>query len=814
MPTKSETAIDPICGMTVKTATAIQAVKEGTTYYFCCPKCKERFLSGGAKIEPTLVTLSMPSKANAKLLPVLTELAPAEPACCGATNAPAAHSCCGAGAAHDVIPSANSAYFCPMCPGEESNAPGYCGTCGMVLERNPNFHDPAADEAERRAESRFRIKVLTAMILATAVFLLAMLPMVGVPLDRLWSPSLSTWLQCALTTIVMCIAWPYWQSGFGALKNHSANMFTLIGLGAWSAYLLSLLYLLVPHWFPHSLQHAEHVPVYFESAAVIVALVMLGQWLEGSARKKTGSDLERLVTMLPKSAHRLQGENIEDVEPLDLKLNDRILIKPGEAIPADSILEEGTSEVDESLLTGESLPVTKVVGDRLIAGTVNHVAVLKGRVVATGQQSILAQIIQRVGNAQRSRAPIQDTVDRVTAYFVPAVVTVALLAAVGWWWLGPDPKGVYAFLAALSVLVIACPCALGLATPMSIIVGVGRAAREGYLVRDAKVFQKLATVNTIVFDKTGTLTEGKPQVVSCRLQPGHERTLALRYALALEQASEHPIAQAIAKFARAEIKASPTDIFAVANREILAGAGTQGIIEGKRIAIGKEAWLRSRLPTTAWPSDQAATPNHQEASQSWLAVDDQVVACFELIDAPRETAVRSIQQLAALGMDLYLLSGDRASAVEALAQRIGVKQYRSEVSPEMKRDEIKALKDSGKRVAMVGDGVNDAPALATADVGIAMASGTDLAQQASDITVLEGDLRRIVAAVQLSRQVVQNIQQNLMLGLMYNVVAIPIAAGALYPWTGWTLSPMLAAAAMAASSLSVVGNALRLRLQR
>lgn len=812
MSTTPSTAIDPICGMTVSTTSPIQAVKDGTTYYFCCPKCKERFLNGPAPSTPQLVQLSMPSKKGNSPNETKSSAASQSGTDCCAEIAVVPHACCGG--EHTVVPSNDKAYFCPMCPGEESDTPGYCGTCGMALERNPNFHDAAADAALALAESRFRLKVGLALLLAGFVFLLAMLPMMGLSLKQWISHSLSAWIQLALTTVVLLLAWPYWVSGFGALRNRSANMFTLIGLGAWSAYLLSCLYLLVPHWFPHTMQHAEHAPIYFESAAVIVALVMLGQWLEGSARKRTGSDLEKLISLLPKTAHKIVGPDLYDLDPLELKPGDRILIKAGEAVPADSILEEGTSDVDESLLTGEPLPVTKEVGERLIAGTINHTAVLKGRVVSTGQQSMLAQIIQRVGNAQRSRAPIQDTVDKVTVYFVPIVVAVAILAALGWWWFGPVPQAMYAFLAALSVLVIACPCALGLATPMSIIVGVGRAAREGYLVRDAKVFQKLVNVDTIVFDKTGTLTEGKPQVVSWICRTENDRIKILQLALALEQTSEHPIARAIAVDARKNLGSKPDIEMSVSRIETIAGAGTLGWIAGKRIAIGKESWIRSLVHSSGADKDFMEPSGKDAVSESWMAIDDQCVARIQLADEPRDNAMRSIKELNDLGLELHLLSGDRVAAVEVMARRVGVIHFRGDVSPEMKRQEIESLKKQGKRVAMVGDGINDAPALATADVGIALASGTNLAQESSDITLLESDLRKIASAIRLSRQVVRNIRQNLTLGLMYNVLAIPLAAGLLYPWTGWTLNPMVAAAAMAASSLSVVGNALRLRLQR
>jgi len=812
MSSEMATAIDPICGMTVKTATAIQAVKDGKTYFFCCPKCKERFLSDrilsdrGADT-PKLVSLSLSgTSSSSQHIPQVTEVAHHEPTtCCGHANDAA------------IEPSALSAYFCPMCPGEESDRPGYCGKCGMALERNPNFHDAAADAALARSEARFRNKVLWALALATVVFLLAMLPMLGFKLDQLISVTASGWLQCLLTIIILLLAWPYWLNGFGAIKHRSANMFTLIGLGAWSAFSLSLLYLLVPQWFPHTVSHTEHQPLYFESAAVIVALVMLGQWLEGSARKSTGSDLEHLIAMLPKTAHRLKDNKIDDVEPLELQVGDEVLVKPGETIPADSILLEGSSEVDESLLTGESLPVTKEVGDSLIAGSTNHLALLKARVTKVGRQSILAEIIARVGKAQRSRAPIQDTVDRITVYFVPLVVAVAVLAALGWWCLGPEPRGMYAFLAALSVLVIACPCALGLATPMSIMVGVGRAAREGFLISDAKAFQKMASVDTILFDKTGTLTEGKPRVVSWSCLGENHETYILQVAVAIEQTSEHPLAVAIAKFARKQLGSNSQSGLSVTGIQTIPGSGTIGWIEGKRIAIGKKSWLESLLGKDAVNFSVPAERSEQvptNESEAWLAIEEKIAARFRLADEPRETAVDSLQQLRGLGMELYLLSGDRAEAVQAVAQRVGLSYYRGEVSPEQKRQEIESLQRSGKRVAMVGDGINDAPALATADVGIAMSTGTNLAQQSSDVVLLEGDLRRIAAAIRLSRQVLLNIKQNLILGLMYNVVAIPIAVGLLYPWTGWMLSPMLAAAAMAASSLSVVGNALRLRLQR
>ncbi len=645
--------------------------------------------------------------------------------------------------------------------------------------------------------------------------------MVGVTFDSFMTASASAWLQLLLTLPILLLAWPYWQAGFGAVRHGTANMFTLIGLGAWSAFILSVIAMLFPSWLPR-IFHGDHhsIPLYYESAAVIVAFVLLGQWLEGSARKRTGSDLEKLVKMLPKTAHRLTAGSLEDIEPLQLQKDDVIIIKPGEAVPADSLILEGIAELDESLLTGESLPVTKQIGDKLMAGTINHTSVIKARVRTTGDRSLLSQIIRSVGNAQRSRAPIQDTVDRVTAYFVPAVMGIAAVAAISWSLLGPEPRGAYAFLAALSVLVIACPCALGLATPISIIVGVGRAAREGYLIRDAKVFQQLAEVDTIVLDKTGTITEGKPVVIAWRNVSSSDVTSTLQLAAGLEQTSEHPLAQAIVRYALQQKAISVTEPPPMGQQiEVRAGQGTTGLINQSRIAIGKPAWISSILTVSpAAPASLIETLKLETlpvgSSRVWMAIDTQLAAIIDIADQPRASAISTVAALKAEGINVELLSGDSAAAVEHIARSVGISTFRSEVSPEDKKRHIEELKSKQHRVAMIGDGINDAPALAAADVGIALASGTDLANETSDITLLEGDLRRLLAAIRLSRQVVINVRQNLLLGLIYNVVAIPIAAGALYPWTGWLLSPMIAAAAMAASSLSVVGNALRLRLQR
>lgn len=810
----SSLVIDPICGMTVDPQKAISAEKEGKRFYFCCSHCRDKFLASPSTLSTAkqplqVISLGIPSKkadlnsSSATALPTVTA---------------ATKSCCGGGDANHetVIPADDKAYFCPMCPGQESDSPGYCKICGMALERNPNFLDASLDEATERDERNLRRKVIVACILAGAVSLLAMLPMIGIPLERWLSTRTLAIVQALLTTPILIIAWPYWQSGFGAIRHGSANMFTLIGLGAWSAYLLSLIALLLPHWLPPQLHSHQHAPIYFESAAVIVALVLLGQWLEGTARKKTNSDLEKLVSMLPKVAHKIDGESIVDIPPLELVQGDLALIKPGETIPADGILEKGNADLDESLLTGESKTVAKFPGDRVIAGTINHASVIHIRVTSSGKSSTLSRIIQSVAQAQRSRAPIQDLVDRVTTYFVPAVILIACLAASAWWIFGPEPRGTYAFLASLSVLVIACPCALGLATPMSIIVGVGRAAREGFLIRDAKVFQKLTEIDTLVMDKTGTITEGKPRVVAWQLpdkqdhpKPSDFREM-IRLTASLEQASEHPLAQAIVHWARQE----NLDLLNPSNVEVIAGSGTQGIVAGKQIAVGKPQWILEKTGLEKEPPWRTSDKQPKSSSIVLVSIEFKIVARCLLADQPRSSASETIAALSKLGLQLELLSGDAKEAVQEIAAQVGIHRFRGEVTPDEKKSRIMQLKTSNHKVAMMGDGVNDAPALAAADVGISLATGTDLANQASDISLLEGDIKRTLAAIRLSRQVVRNIRQNLMLGLLYNLLALPIAAGLLYPWTGWLMSPMLAAAAMAASSLSVVANALRLRYQK
>jgi len=810
----SSLVIDPICGMKVDPQKAISAEKEGRKFYFCCSHCRDKFLASpstpSSVNQPVqVISLGIPSKKANLNSPSTTALP---------TVTAERKSCCGGGhSSHEAVtPSDDKAYFCPMCPGQESDSPGYCKICGMALERNPNFLDASLDEAAEKDERNLRRKVIVACTLAGIVSLLAMLPMMGVPLEKWVSPRILAIVQALLTTPILIIAWPYWQSGFGAIRHGSANMFTLIGLGAWSAYLLSLIALLLPHWLPPQLHSHQHAPIYFESAAVIVALVLLGQWLEGTARKRTNSDLEKLVSMLPKVAHKIDGESIVEVPPLELVQGDLALIKPGETIPADGILEKGNADLDESLLTGESKTVAKFPGDRVIAGTINHASVIHVRVTSSGKSSTLSRIIQSVAQAQRSRAPIQDLVDRVTTYFVPAVILIACLAASAWWIFGPEPRGTYAFLASLSVLVIACPCALGLATPMSIIVGVGRAAREGFLVRDAKVFQKLTEIDTLVMDKTGTITEGKPTVVAWYLpdQQSNPKTYDLREIIrltaSLEQASEHPLAQAIVHWARQE----KIELLTPSDVDVVAGCGTQGIVAGKQIAAGKPQWILEKTNAGKEPKWQTSDNTPKASSIVLISIDNEIVARSLLADQPRSSASDTIAALTKLGLKLELLSGDTKQAVQEIAAQVGIENFRGEATPDEKKSRVMQLKSAHRKVAMMGDGVNDAPALAAADVGISLATGTDLANQASDISLLEGDIKRTLAAFRLSRQVVNNIRQNLMLGLLYNLLALPIAAGLLYPWTGWLLSPMLAAAAMAASSLSVVANALRLRYQK
>ncbi len=758
---------DPVCGMATDPVDPRHvAVHEGQAYHFCSSRCRDKFQASPA-----------------------SWLGPPGPA-----PAPA-----GGGAI----------YTCPMHPEVRHAGPGECPKCGMALEPEQPRDAGAQDDGDLRALTR---RFWIVLALTIPVFVLAMLPHVG---GWTWPAPfvpVAGWAEAVLATVV--VAWggaSFFRRGWQSLRHRSPNMYTLIALGTGAAWLYSLVAFLLPGLFPAGFRDAHgHVAVYFESAAVIVTLVTLGDRLELGARRRTGNALRALLDLSPRLARRVGIDGVEADVSLDaVEVGDVLRVRPGEKVPVDGDVIEGSSHVDESMLSGEPLPVERSVGDLLVGGTVNQEGSLLMRARRVGEATVLAQIVATVARAQRSRAPLQRIADRVAAWFVPAVVAVAILAFVAWAWVGPEPALAHALIAAVSVLIIACPCALGLATPISIMIASGRGARLGVLFRDAEAIEALRGVDTVVLDKTGTLTEGKPRVehllpLNRRLSP--QRILAM--AAAVEQPSEHPLARAVLDAA----KRYGIDVPVVEGFQALAGRGVQGRVDGHRVALGNEAMVNTAGGGLTGPErGQAATIQKQGATVAWLIVDHDVVGLLGIMDPVREDAATAIGALRGAGMRVVMMSGDADTTVEAVAKQLGIEETHARVSPQGKAEKVAALRAEGRRVAMAGDGINDAPALATADVGIAMGSGTDVAMETAQVTLVKGQLQALVRAVELSRATVHNIHQNLFFAFVYNGIGVPLAAGILYPWFGIALSPMIAALAMSLSSVSVVNNALRLR---
>ena len=617
-------------------------------------------------------------------------------------------------------------------------------------------------------------------------------------------------MQLVLATpVVLWAGWPFFVRGWTSVRTMKLNMFTLIAMGTGVAWLFSVVATVAPGIFPDSFRSmGGTVDVYFEAAAVITVLVLLGQVLELRAREKTSGAIKALLDLTPKTAHRLAADGSEEEVTLDLvQLGDRLRVRPGEQVPVDGTVEEGRSALDESLVTGESMPVTKTAGDVVIGGTLNQTGSLIMRAEKVGRDTMLARIVQMVAEAQRSRAPIQRMADRVSAWFVPAVLGIAMIAAIIWATVGPEPRLAHALIVAVSVLIIACPCALGLATPISIMVGVGRGAQLGVLIKNAEALELMEKVDTLVVDKTGTLTEGKPSVTQIVPADGHEPEELLRLAAGVERASEHPLAQAVVAAAERDGVVIPT----VTDFDSAAGKGALGTVEGRRVLLGSAAFMSSHgLDTTAL-ADQADRLRGDGATAIFVGVDDRVAGVVAIADPVKETTSAALKSLRAEGIDVVMLTGDNRVTAEAVARTLGIDRVEADVLPDHKSDVVKRLREQGRVVAMAGDGVNDAPALAAADVGLAMSSGTDVAMESAGVTLLRGDLTGIVRARQLSQATMSNIRQNLVFAFVYNAAGIPIAAGVLYPMFGWLLSPMIAAAAMALSSVSVITNALRLR---
>lgn len=790
---------DPVCGMSVDPSKAAGKVEhEGKAYYFCSQRCAERFAQdpekflgapGTGGMEHGHVHARGPAHAHKQ-----DEMQHSP-----AATAPAA-----------AIPSSAQGvrYTCPMHPEVVQIGPGACPICGMALEPMDVFAEVEADPEYDSMRRRFWVSAT----LSVPVLVLSML---GDALGLRPSHGARNLIEFILATpVVLWGGWPFFQRFWASLVNRSPNMFTLIGLGTGAAYVESVTGTFFPQAVPLLVPDMPGtVPVYFESAAVITTLVLLGQVLELRARQRTSSAIRELLNLAPQQAHLLAAGGSENDVTLDqVKRGDQLRVRPGERVPVDGVIREGASAVDESMVTGEPMPVEKRAGDSVTGGTLNSSGSFVMEAQRVGSETMLAQIVKLVSEAQRSRAPMQRLADRVAGYFVPAVVLAAALAFFGWLFFGPEPRFAHALVAAVSVLIIACPCALGLATPMSIMVAVGRGAHAGVLVRNAEALEILAKVDTLVVDKTGTLTEGKPRVMDVSVFEGGKFTEneLLRFAASVEQASEHPFARAIV--AAAQVKsvelALPKDFHATP------GGGAEGRVLEDRVVVGSGRFLQERgvkLGTGQTLRGGLGVDGIAATSFVAVAVNDEVAGVIALADPVKESTSDALEALQTDAVRIVMATGDLKSTATRIAQQLGIKEVEAEIRPQQKAELIKLLRKQGRIVAMAGDGINDAPALAAADVGIAMGTGTDVAIENSGITLLRGDLRGIVRARKLSRATIRNIKQNLAWAFLYNVIGVPVAAGVFYPLVGWLLSPMLASAAMSFSSVSVIANALRLR---
>jgi Cu+-exporting ATPase len=702
---------------------------------------------------------------------------------------------------------ARTQWTCPMHPQIVRDAPGSCPICGMALEPRTVGAEEGPDPELIDMTRRFWIGlVLTLPLLAFAMG--DMLP--GEPLRHFVPGRVAAWLQLVLATpVVLWAGWPFFVRGWASVVNRSLNMFTLIALGTGMAYVYSVAGTVAPSLFPESFRtHGGEVGLYFEAAAIITVLVLLGQVLELRARSRTSSAIRALLNLAPPTARRLRDGTEEDVPLEAVQAGDLLRVRPGERIPVDGVVLEGGSAVDESMVTGESIPVEKVSGSRVTGGTVNGTGTFVMRAERVGSETLLARIVQMVAEAQRTRAPIQRLADQVAAWFVPAVVVIAVLTFVGWGLWGPEPRLAYGLVNAVAVLIIACPCALGLATPMSIMVGTGRGAQAGVLVKNAEALELTEKIDTLVVDKTGTLTEGKPRLTVVRPVPGHDETTVLRLAAGLERGSEHPLAAAILAGAaeRGVTVATPEDFRSIT------GKGVSGRVDGHAVALGNLALMQDLgVAVDALLAETAENLRGEGQTVVFVAVDGRAAGLVAVADPIKPSAPEALQALRQSGLHVVMLTGDSRRTAEAVARRLGIEHVEAEVLPERKSEVVRELQARGRKVAMAGDGVNDAPALAQADVGIAMGTGTDVAIESASIALVKGDLRGIVRARRLSRATMRNIRENLFFAFVYNALGVPIAAGVLYPVFGLLLSPIIASAAMTFSSVSVIGNALRLR---
>jgi Cu+-exporting ATPase len=758
------TVTDPVCGMTISPHEAVATAEhKGQTYHFCSAACARRF-----RENPDSFVEGSREKAPP--------------------------------------PPAAAEYTCPMHPEIVRGGPGFCPICGMALEPRT----VAAEETNPELKDMTRrFWISAALTLPLLVFMVAdMIP--GRPWHALLSGRAGAWLQLALATpVVLWGGWPFFERGWVSVVNRHLNMFTLIALGTGAAYLFSLAATLVPGVFPSSFRgHGGEIALYFEPAAVIVTLVLLGQVLELRARAQTSSAIRALLGLAPRTAHRVRPDGSEEEVLLaDVHPGDRLRVRPGEKVPVDGVVVEGTSAVDESMVSGEPIPVDKESGAPVTGGTVNTSGTFVMEAKRVGSDTLLAQIVRLVGEAQRSRAPIQRLADKVAAWFVPAVILVAVVAFVIWARLGPEPRLAHALVNAVAVLIIACPCALGLATPMSVMVGTGRGAQAGVLVRKAEALEHLEKVRVLMVDKTGTLTEGKPSLVTVEALGGFDQSEVLRLAASLERGSEHPLASAIVKGVEARGIALTTP----SRFESLTGRGAKGVVDGRVIAVGNQKLVAEMGIQSNDTTSRIAELREQGQTVMFVMVDGRLAGILGVADTLKPTAREAVETLRREGLRVVMVTGDNAVTARAVGRSVGIEEIAADVLPEQKVEVVRGYQAKGERTAMAGDGINDAPALAQADVGIAMGSGTDVAIESADVTLVKGDLRGIVRARRLSHGTMRNIRQNLFFAFVYNSLGVPIAAGVLYPFFGILLSPMIASAAMTFSSVSVILNALRLR---
>ncbi|WP_380871960.1 copper-translocating P-type ATPase [Sphingomonas sp. DBB INV C78] len=755
--------IDPVCGMTVDPATTPHhADHDGETWHFCSASCRSKFVADPKQYLTDRVDQSVAAGPGA-------------------------------------------IWTCPMHPEIRQDHPGACPICGMALEPAMVTADSGPSPELKDMSRRFWV----ALVLSLPVLFLEMGGHLFPALHHIVPPTISTWIQFVLATpVVLWAGWPFFERGWASLRTRNLNMFTLIAMGTGVAWGYSVVATLVPSAFPQAFRAADgSVAVYFEAAAVITVLVLLGQVLELRARERTSGAIKALLNLAPKTARRIGADgNDEEVSLDQVVVGDRLRVRPGEKVPVDGKVEEGRSSLDEAMVTGESMPVTKSIGDVVIGGTINQSGALVIRAEKVGRDTMLARIVQMVADAQRSRAPIQRLADQVAGWFVPAVLLIALIAFGVWGIWGPEPRLAHGLIAAVAVLIIACPCALGLATPMSIMVGIGRGAGLGVLIKNAEALERMEKVDTLVVDKTGTLTEGRPSVTRIIPAPGYEETEVLRLAAGVERASEHPLALAVVAAAKDRGIALPE----VTDFDSPTGKGAFGTVDGKRITLGNARFLSESGIDVGALERQADELRQDGATAIFIGIDKQAAGILAIADAIKATSAEAIAALRKEGIRVVMLTGDNRTTAQAVGRKLGIDDVEAEVLPDQKSAVVARLKGEGRIVAMAGDGVNDAPALAAADVGIAMGSGTDVAIESAGVTLLKGDLNGIVRARRLSEATMSNIRQNLFFAFIYNAAGIPIAAGLLYPIFGILLSPIIAAAAMALSSVSVVANALRL----